>query len=908
MSTTDPTGAPRPLAVGDQLGQYKLVELLAIGGMGLVYRAYDALLDRYVAIKVLAPELARDPEIARRFLNEARAAAALNHPNIVHIYTAGEQAGHVFFAMELVTGEQIETLLARQHQLPVREAVEFIRQAALGLQHAHQHGLIHSDVKPANFLVSDTGTLKVSDFGLVRHVKAAPGTAETESLYGTPGYISPEVITGHAPDQRSDIYSLGATLFHMLAGQPPFVGATPDETLHLHTQAPVPSIQTLNSNVPVALAQIVTRMLAKKPEARYQSYAELLQTLDRYLGERHLAGARLLNDSGPKQSPARAPAPPPRRESPLSAILTLISVIACGVIVFLVYRVQFAGKPTVAETPKPVPAPAGNLEVQAANELKTLRLAAESAAADGQLGRADEIYAKWPADQFAGTSANQAINAERIRLRSIAGQQWHAAQAKIKTLWAAGKFADAIAVCDRQARACAGFADLPDEIAGLRRKIEQEQQTKIAATAKAAANTAAAAEAAVTQVRQAKLQQLQAELTVLITGLQWDKGRQVVQTAIADTGQDAVLRQELGRWQSEFDCLLALRAGMSARLKIAPSAPVTLTTKRGELKGQVSGFDAHRIILRETFGAVGFAETAIAWSDLTPASVCRIFFTGLDAGQPEETVGYAVLLAEQALAKQARPEDARQTLQAVAARVPAYAGMLQVYLNQFAEPERPAPAPPAREPEPPAMVEHVEPKGFVPLDIGAACNASFFEHGEIVGNKIGFSRNAFIGDLPDHGRVPLRDTEPGGIFQLRTADKPDTISLAWATGRFPASVIVKLPAAQQRRYSQLAVLSASSIAGATLSARFTYDTGEPEELKFKTFDWTNLHPSADANVAVAVAAVKPPAKNPGQFYWNLIEMDKQRRLTSIAFTWISAGTENPQHCVGIFAISGLPAE
>ena len=150
--------------------------------------------------------------------------------------------------------------------------------------------------------------------------------------------------------------------------------------------------------------------------------------------------------------------------------------------------------------------------------------------------------------------------------------------------------------------------------------------------------------------------------------------------------------------------------------------------------------------------------------------------------------------------------------------------------------------------------------------------------------------------------------DPGGQFQLLTANKPDSIGLAWATGRFPPSVTVKLPVSQQRRYSQLAILSASSIASATISVRLTYDAGDAEELKLKTYDWITARPPKEANIGTEIASVTKSDRKSGYIYLNLIETDKQHRLTTITFTWISAGTESPQHCVGIFAISGLPAE
>ena len=976
MSTTDPTGAAHPLEVGDMLGQYKLVELLAIGGMGLVYRAFDPSLERYVAIKVLSPELASDPEIAQRFLTEARAAAALNHPNVVHVYTAGKQAGIVYFVMELVGGQQIETLLAQQKQLPVREAVEFIRQAALGLQHAHQHGLIHGDVKPANFLVSEAGAVKVTDFGLVRRVKTRASSTASESLYGTPGYISPEVIAGQPSDHRSDIYSLGATLFHMLAGQPPYVGATPEQTLRLHTQAPIPSVQQFNPNIPVALAHIVTRLLAKDPAARYQSYADLIQTLDRYLSERRLSGSRPLVTAAPLKQTAQAEPVAPHK-SPFALAFTLISVVACLLIVYLVYRTQIrpfrhaASKDSaaVAITNCAPPGTAIAKEKSAVQEFKLLKVEADAALAGGQFSRADGIYVAWLTNSWVGPFEKQLVEAERSQLRAAARQQWQAAQAEIEKFRAAGQFAKALAVCAQWAHNSAGLTELLAEIAPVHQALEQARQSHVAAE-QARQSQAAAEQAAAAEARQAQLRQLETELTPLITGLQWDKGRLVVEAAVAAAGKDAALRQELNRWQNVFSWLLALRTGFSERLKTAPSAPVTLNAKRGELKGQVTGFDADRITLRQTFGEAGFAELPVAWNELTAASICRLFVTGLDSNQPDEVMGYTVFIAEQALAKQARIDDARKTCQAVLARESAShdsvrAVVAQRYLDRLAEAEQAvapvAPSTPpvsgqrSREADASALwtqlqaaatqnqwskvsemfgvltndfgstefvkghtnelanvskliSQSIPVKGFIPLDIGAACNAIFYEHRSPVGNKNSFRPGVLIGDLPDNGRAFLHDTAIGGVFQLRAEDKPDSIGITWATGRFPTAVTVSFPPQQQRRYAQLAVLSASSIGNATISVKITYDAGEAEELKFKVFDWNSKRLPPDAHIALSVASVTAAGRNLGQLYLNLIETDKLRRLTAVTFTWISASTEHPQHCVGIFSVSGLPPE
>ena len=682
MSNPEPTDTPRQLKVGDQLGQYKLVELLARGGMGLVYRAYDSGLKRFVAVKVLAPELVRDTEVAQRFLDEARAAAALNHPNIVHVYAAGEHDGVVYFAMELVTGEQLETLLTRRHKMPIREAVEFTQQVGRGLQHAHEHGLIHGDVKPANFLVASTGTVKIADFGLVRRVKSGAGKPGNESLFGTPVYISPEALAGQATDHRSDIYSLGATLFQMLADRPPYVSATTDETLQMHTSAPVPNVQTFNPDVPNSLAQIVSRMLAKDPGERYQSYAELLQTLDRCLDEIRLTNV------------------PAQRKSARGKVFILLAILAVtGAAIWFALRDQPNGKSVI------------DREAPATTAFQALK--AEADKFSNQLSQADEVYARGWTNQFADTKVNQLVDAERAKLCELASQQWQGAQIEIKKLHADDKLAEAIEICTQQATNCTSFAKLPAAIAVVRQKLEEERQAQIAAAEKVAAAAAveaalkrAAAEKAaaivaaeaekkrqaeavearkaaeIVQARQARLEQLKVELQNLITGLQWEKGRQLVQATSVEADKDSVFRQELDRWQSEFDCLFALRNGLNARLKVAP---VTLKTKSGELTGQVVSFDAIQILLRQKAGDYGFAETVIPWSALPPASACQFFLTGIDRGQPDEVVGYAAFLAHQVLAKSKLGMDACKILKAAIERVPVRAAVLEVYRAAICE-------------------------------------------------------------------------------------------------------------------------------------------------------------------------------------------------------------------------------
>jgi len=266
-----------------QLGHYDLVAELGRGGMGVVYKGYEASLNRYVAIKVLADSLAHDPAIKERFLREARSMAALNDPHIIQIYFIGEDEGQTFFVMEFVDGESLSSVLKREHQLKPDQAAKVIYQTALGLATAHDRGVIHRDIKPGNIMLDSRGNVKIADFGIA--LSAADLTKKltsTGEFVGTPGYLSPEVCLGKLVDQRSDIFSLGIVLFEMLAGRMPFTDESPLGLMLEVVKAEIPDVCSLNADVDPGLARILTRMIAKEPADRYQSCQDLAADLARH--------------------------------------------------------------------------------------------------------------------------------------------------------------------------------------------------------------------------------------------------------------------------------------------------------------------------------------------------------------------------------------------------------------------------------------------------------------------------------------------------------------------------------------------------------------------------------------------------------------------------------------------------
>ncbi len=265
------------------LGHYDIVAELGRGGMGVVYKGYESSLNRYVAIKVLAESLAHDESVKERFLREARSMASLNDPHIIQIYFIGEHEGQTFFVMEFVEGESLGSLLKRDGKLRPEQAARVIYQTALGLATAHDKGVIHRDIKPGNLMVTSRGAIKIADFGIALVTQDfSKKLTSTGEFVGTPGYLSPEVCLGKPVDSRSDIFSLGIVLFEMLTGRMPFTDESPLGLMLEVVRAEIPDVRQLNSDVDAELSRILSRMIAKDPNDRYNNCHELAEDLSRH--------------------------------------------------------------------------------------------------------------------------------------------------------------------------------------------------------------------------------------------------------------------------------------------------------------------------------------------------------------------------------------------------------------------------------------------------------------------------------------------------------------------------------------------------------------------------------------------------------------------------------------------------
>lgn len=263
-----------------RLGPFRVLEILGVGGMGVVFRAEDMPLGRIVALKAMKPQLAASRAACERFRREACAAASFEHNHVVTIYQVGEERGIPFFSMELLEGESLRSRLQREGSLPVREVIRIGREIAEGLAAAHRRGPLHRDIKPDNiWLESEHGQVKIVDFGLVCAVDQRSSLTHSGTILGTPHYMAPEQVCGEAVDERCDLFSLGSLLYHLATGQPPFAGSNLFATLVAVSQQDVSPPHVLNPQLPRELSDVIMQLLAKQPENRIQTASEVVRRL-----------------------------------------------------------------------------------------------------------------------------------------------------------------------------------------------------------------------------------------------------------------------------------------------------------------------------------------------------------------------------------------------------------------------------------------------------------------------------------------------------------------------------------------------------------------------------------------------------------------------------------------------------
>jgi len=313
--------------------RYELEELVGTGGMSSVYRARDQLLERHVALKVLHPHYGDDAEYVERFRREARSVAQLSHPHIVTVIDRGEDDGQQFIVFEYVDGENLKQFLERTGPLPTRRALELALEIADALAFAHEHGLVHRDVKPQNVLLTPDGNAKVTDFGIARSLDVEHGVTQTGTVLGTSNYLSPEQASGKPTTQATDVYSLGVVLYELLTNEVPFPGENFVAVAMKHLNEQPPDVLERRPDVPLRLAAAVDRALEKDPARRFPTMDQFAWELRQCLAEldapeearTFIAPSPVLKESRPRRARAR------RGRRPL--LLALVALVAAAAIV-----------------------------------------------------------------------------------------------------------------------------------------------------------------------------------------------------------------------------------------------------------------------------------------------------------------------------------------------------------------------------------------------------------------------------------------------------------------------------------------------------------------------------------------------------------------------------------------------
>lgn len=318
--------------------RYELVAQQGSGGMSVIYRALDRMLGRMVAVKILRPNLTKDPAFLEKFQQEARSVARMSHPNIVTVHDVGSDGSTHYIVMEMVEGDDLKKLIKTRGALSFEKALDLGIQICAGLGFAHRSQLVHADVKPQNILINRDGVVKVTDFGIAQAYTDTMPQTRSEVVWGSPHYFAPEQARGEKPSPASDVYSIGVVLFEMFTGRLPFVGSSQRELALAHIQADVPRAADLNPQLPAELSNVIVKVMSKRPNDRYKHADQLGHILQQIRERRRAApvaiaaermapstavrqqGASPRPQAAPARSPKIAPPPVPVRREPAAAI------------------------------------------------------------------------------------------------------------------------------------------------------------------------------------------------------------------------------------------------------------------------------------------------------------------------------------------------------------------------------------------------------------------------------------------------------------------------------------------------------------------------------------------------------------------------------------------------------------
>ena len=332
--------------IRDVANRYTIIGLIGQGGMADVYKAFDTILNRVVAVKVLRSKLSDDPMTLVRFQREAYAASKLSHPNIIDIYDVGEAEGLHYIVMEFVRGRTLKQLVAQRGALDVPEAVAIMKQLTSAVSHAHEHYIIHRDIKPQNVLIKDDGTVKITDFGIAVANDSVQLTWNN-AVMGSAHYLAPEQAQGKEPDPAIDVYSLGIVFYELLTGDVPFKGSSPTEIAVQHLRTPLPSVRAFNPDIPQSVENIVIRAAAKDPSERYDTARDMVADLSTCLdpsrsSEKPLALKTVTLDLKGRNEPR--PKPQKNKKKALSRAKGIAMGVLAGVVLLML--AFFAGSAT----------------------------------------------------------------------------------------------------------------------------------------------------------------------------------------------------------------------------------------------------------------------------------------------------------------------------------------------------------------------------------------------------------------------------------------------------------------------------------------------------------------------------------------------------------------------------------